>query len=126
MIELTAGIWFRFFIAALATWRLSFLFAREDGPWRIFVRLRRVAGRFALGRALGCVKCMSVWFAVPLALFVGGSLIQVLVIWLGLSGVAALIDEWTRSPFEWKEQPQNELLQRGSDSAVNSTASNES
>ena len=88
---------------------LSSLRAR-NGPWEVFARIRSVAGRVALGRALGCVKCVSVWFAVLSRWFVGGSPRTDVVAWLGLSGVAALIDECTRPPFEWKEESQNELL----------------
>ncbi len=113
-------------VAALATWRLSFLVAREDGPWQLFAHLRRVTENVAMGRAFRCVKCLSVWFAAPLAFFVGGSRGQILVVWLGLSGVAALIDEWTRPPFEWKEQPPNELLRRDSEGTTESAAQDKS
>ena len=37
---------FRFLLAALATWRLAFLLAREDGPWHIFARLRNRLGKW--------------------------------------------------------------------------------
>lgn len=113
-------IWFRFLVAALATWRLSFLVAREDGPWRLFAHIRRAGNRMGIGRALECTKCLSVWFAAPLAWFVGGSIWQMVVVWLGLSGVTVLVDEWTRPPFEWKESSENELLRRESDGAAES------
>ncbi len=68
---------------------------------------------------------MSVWFAVPLAFFVGGSLWQMIVVWLALSGAAALIDEFTRPPFEWKEEPQNELLRAVPDRSADAAAPDE-
>jgi len=34
---------------------------------------------------------------------------------LALSGVTALIDEWTRPPFEWQETKDDDLLRRKSD-----------
>ena len=89
---------FRFVLAALAAWRLAFLVAREDGPFRVFARARR-----ALGRGAACVKCVGVWFSIPLAFFVGGTWVELLVVWLALAGVVALVDEWTRPPFEWRE-----------------------
>lgn len=106
---------FRFALSALAVWRVSFLVAREDGPWNSLTRLRRGLGRGALGKLFGCVKCLSVWVAIPFAFFVGGEWVERLVVWLALSGVASLIDEWTRPPFEWKEAPDDELLRRGRD-----------
>ena len=89
---------FRFVLAGLAAWRVAFLVAREDGPLRAFARLRPL-----LGRGGPCVKCLGVWVSIPLAFFVGGTWIELLVTWLALAGVVALVDEWTRPPFEWRE-----------------------
>jgi len=108
---------FRFVVAALATWRLAFLLAREDGPWRLFARLRSGVGGTFPGQLLQCVKCVSLWVAMPFALFVKGDWSELLVIWLALSGVTALIDEWMRPPFEWQETKDNEVLRRGTDDA---------
>lgn len=105
---------FRFVIAALATWRISFLLAREDGPWQILLRLRKAGGEGNFGRLLRCVKCTSLWVAVPLAFFVGGTWTELAVVWLALSGVASLIDEATRPPFEWQESRDEELLRNNS------------
>lgn len=97
------GVFFRFLIAALATWRLAFLVARERGPWDVFGRLRRSTGHGVAGGLLTCVKCVGLWIAVPFAIFVRGDWWELVVIWLALAGVTALIDEWTRPPFEWRE-----------------------
>jgi len=106
---------FRFILAALATWRLAFLFAREDGPGRIFARLRERLGGGFFGQLLSCIKCVGMWVAIPFAFFVRGSWVELIVIWLALAGVTALIDEWTRPPFEWQEANGNEMLRRESD-----------
>ena len=98
----------RFVLAALATWRLSFLLAREDGPWQVFVRLRRAMGESVFGRSLRCVKCTSMWVALPFDLFLGGTWTMLVVQWLALSGAASLADEWTRPPFEWKETKEDD------------------
>ena len=66
------GGFFRFLIAALATWRLAFLLARERGPWGIFVRLRHSARAGIAGGLLKCVKCVGIWVAIPFAFFVRG------------------------------------------------------
>ena len=93
----------RFVLAALASWRLAFLVAREDGPGSICSRLRRGLGTSSLGKLLSCVKCAGVWIAIPFAWFVGGSWDELVVTWLALAGVTALIDEWTKPPFEWQQ-----------------------
>src|SRR5215831_584524 len=97
------AVLFRFLIAALATWRVAFLIARERGPSDALGQLRRTAGDGMIGQLVKCVKCVGLWVAVPLALFVRGDWVELLVIWLALAGVTALIDEWTRPPFEWQE-----------------------
>jgi len=110
------NITFRFFLAALATWRLSFLLVREDGPWRIFARVRQSLGSGFFAELFGCVKCLGIWISIPFAFFVKhGNWIELVVIWLALSGVTALIDEWLRPPFEWQEATDDGLLRRESD-----------
>ena len=106
---------FRFVLAALATWRVAFLVAREDGPWGCLARLRKALGGGLFGKLIGCVKCAGMWIAIPFAWYVRGTWVELLVIWLALSGVTALIDEWTRPPFEWQETKDDELLRRKSD-----------
>jgi len=103
------GVFFRFLIAALATWRLAFLLARERGPWDIFGRFRRGVGNGAAGELLKCVKCVGLWVAIPFAFFVRGDWWELIVIWLALSGVTALIDEWARPSFEWQEGKEERL-----------------
>jgi hypothetical protein len=106
---------FRFLLAALATWRLAFLLAREDGPWRIFARLRKRLDVGFFSQLLGCVKCVGMWVSIPFAFFVKGDWEELVVIWLALAGVTALIDEWTRPPFEWQETKGDELRHTESD-----------
>jgi heme A synthase len=104
------GVFFRFLIAALATWRLAFLLARESGPWDAASKFRRVVGGGLVGEMLRCVKCLGLWVAAPFAFFVRGDWPELVVIWLALGGVTALIDEWTRPPFEWQETREEGLM----------------
>lgn len=61
-----------FLVLGLATWRLTSLLVKEDGPWDLFARFRSWAGvKFDarsepyaatfLGSLLTCVWCTSVW-----------------------------------------------------------------
>ena len=104
---------FRFVLAALATWRLSFLLVREEGPWHIAADLRNAVKSEFMRELLACVKCTSMWVAIPFAFFVGTTFIELVVVWLALAGVAALIDELTRPPFDWQETENDELLREG-------------
>ena len=101
---------FRFVLASLAAWRLAFLVVREHGPYQTFERARKWAGEGFVGQLVSCVKCVGVWIAVPFALFVGGTNVELLVTWLAIAGVVALIDEVTKPPFEWQPETIDELL----------------
>lgn len=64
-------------LIVLASWRLTSLFAREDGPFNIFARFRHFIGvRYMEGvpvgmnfiaKAITCPWCFSVWVALPFA-----------------------------------------------------------
>lgn len=85
----------RFACALLATWRLTHLFAAEDGPADFVVRIRARLGDSVAGRAMDCFYCLSIWIAAPLALFVAIAPVNWLVMWLALSGGACLLERAT-------------------------------
>lgn len=93
------------------------MLARENGPWNLFDKIRRRFSNGIWGELFGCVKCLGVWIAIPFAFFVKGTWIELFVIWLALAGVTALIDEWTRPPFEWQETTENGMLRRDNESS---------
>jgi len=105
----------RFLLAALAVWRLSFLVAREPGPWNIFSRVRGALAQGSVGSIASCVKCLSLWIAIPFVPFVTRAPVRGFVVWLALSGTASLVDEWTRPAFQWKEGSDDELLRGSTD-----------
>ncbi len=86
-----AGFWIRFVLASLATWRVTHLLAREDGPADLIVRLRARLGSSLAGSLMDCFKCLSLWIAAPAALFVTRNLLDWLFTWLALSGAACLL-----------------------------------
>lgn len=90
------GLWLRLVIAALATWRVTHLLAREDGPFDAIVKFRAWLGN--AGRVLDCFYCLSLWVAAPLALVVSTSLGVWCVVWLALSGAACLMNRITEPP----------------------------
>lgn len=50
-----------FLLVTLATWRLAYLLAREDAPFRLMAKVR---ARWPLGGLLTCLYCTSVWAAI--------------------------------------------------------------
>lgn len=98
------SIWMKFVVAGLATWRVTHLLVSEDGPADIVVRVRRRLGGGVLGRAMDCFWCLSVWIAIPAALFVTRRPLDAAVTWLALSGAACLLERTggavTASPAE--------------------------
>src|SRR5215472_1205282 len=88
----------RLVLAVLAIWRLTHLVAKEDGPWNVFRRLRRMFP----GQLLSCFYCLSVWIAVPFIWFTGGSVPEKLVSWWALSGAAVLLEKATSEQVEIK------------------------
>jgi hypothetical protein len=90
--------WLRLAAAVLACWRVSHLLAAEDGPWDAVVRLRGAAGGGMLGKMMDCFKCVSVWVAAPLAVFVAPGWAERVVAWLAVSGGACLLERLAREP----------------------------
>lgn len=92
-----------FTLAVLATWRVSHLLSREDGPWGLCLKLRRAAGQSFLGKLVGCPYCVSMWAAVPAGCWLGRqgsgcSPTDWMMIWLGTSGGACLIERLAPPP----------------------------
>lgn len=65
-----------FFILGMATWRITSLLVREQGPWNIFERIRELSGIIHdedgnvlaipdnfFADVLSCVWCCSIWVA---------------------------------------------------------------
>jgi hypothetical protein len=79
-------------IAVLAVWRVTHLFWGEDGPWDLFVRLRRLARDRFFGSLLDCFYCLSLWMAAPLAWLLGHTWLERGLLVLALSGGAILLE----------------------------------
>jgi len=82
-------------LASLAVWRLTHLLWGEDGPWEIFLHLRRLAGRSFFGQVLDCFYCLSLWVSLPLACCMGSSWTDRALYWLATSGAAILLERLT-------------------------------
>ena len=84
-------LWFKFVVAVLATWRVAYMLSSEDGPGDCVVRLRRALGDGFLGKLMDCFYCLSVWIALPLAFYVVNKPVDLVVVWLAISGGACVL-----------------------------------
>ena len=82
-------------MATLAVWRLTHLVVEEDGPADIVVRVRRRVGDGAVGGAMDCFYCFSVWAAAACAPTVTRRPRRLPVVALALSGAACLLERTT-------------------------------
>lgn len=105
-------------LCVLAVWRVTHLLWAEDGPGDVFVRLRRLAGTGFFARLLDCFYCLSLWVAAPFAFLAARDWAGRLVLWLGLSGGAILLERATSRPAAaapppavWHEAPPTDNLQ---------------
>jgi hypothetical protein len=106
----------RFGVAALATWRVTHLLAREDGPAAAIARVRETLGDSQLGELMDCFQCASVWVAVPFAFYVARKPADRIAAWLALSGAACLLEE-IASPESRQQGEIDELLWKETSSA---------
>ena len=80
-------VYFTFLVAALATYRISFMIGQEDGPFDLFSRLRgKVGQREWYGRGMHCTLCISFWLSLLAACFISPSWIMVIPYGLGIAG----------------------------------------
>lgn len=92
------GVWLRFVLAVLATWRVTHLLSSEDGPGDLIVRLRARLGQGLAGQLMDCFNCLSLWVAAPAAFFVSRKLLGWTFSWLALSGAACLLERLGHEP----------------------------
>jgi len=83
-------------IGTFSVWRVTHLLAAEDGPWQLMVRLRRRAGEGFFAELLDCFYCLSIWIAAPVAMLIGEGWREWILLWLGLSGSAIVLERLTR------------------------------
>jgi uncharacterized protein DUF1360 len=82
-------------LGILSVWRITHLLYGEDGPADLFVRLRRLAGHSLFGQLLDCFYCLSVWIALPFALWLGRGWQERLLLVPALSAGAIVLERLT-------------------------------
>ena len=94
----------RLALAVLATWRVTHLLAKEDGPADLLAHIRaRLADA---GKLMDCFNCLSVWVAAPIALLTCRKTSDRLLAWLALSGAACLLERAAQEPVVFQTNPE--------------------
>ena len=75
-------------LGILCAWRITHLLQAEDGPWDVIVRLRGFAGEGFAARVIACFYCLSLWVAAPMAIFLGTTPSEQLLLWPAISAGA--------------------------------------
>lgn len=96
-------------LIALASWRIASLLYSEDGPFKVFRRLRAKLGIIhdedgfpaaypenLLGKTFECFWCLSLWVSlfVTLAITFATEVKMPGVLWLGGGAGAIMIEHW--------------------------------
>ena len=119
-------VWYWLVVGVLAVWRVTHLLNAEDGPWQIFVRLRRAAGDGFFGELLDCFYCLSLWVAAPVGWLLGRTWLERLLLIPALSGAASLLERATAPPapmpmpnfIEDVEENKDGVLRKESDASI--------
>jgi hypothetical protein len=82
-------------LGSLGVWRVTYLLTAESGPWDIFERLRQLSRSGLWGGLTGCFYCLSLWVAAPFAVFLATRWQDGILLWLGFSAAAILLERAT-------------------------------
>ena len=82
-------------LSVLAVWRVTHLLVAEDGPWNVFVHLRRASAALRLARLTDCFYCASVWIAIPFSLLISREWSLIAICIPALSGGAIVLERLT-------------------------------
>ena len=102
--------WLAVVLAILATWRVTHLLAREDGPFHFLARVRARLGHGFFGTLMDCFTCISVWIAAPAAYLLSSDLREWTLLWLALSGATCLLERVFEKPVIFQSLPENPKL----------------
>ena len=87
--------WYHLIIGLLSVWRVTHLLHTEDGPFEIFFRMRQRLRTGFLGSLFHCFYCLSIWVAIPAAIWFGHAFMDTLLLVLSFSGGAILLERIT-------------------------------
>lgn len=81
-----------FILGNLLVWRLARLLAKEDGPFEIICDIRERLGNGQLGKLMDCMSCSSVWISLPVAMWLGETTRDEVLLWPALSAGSMFLE----------------------------------
>ena len=87
--------WYLLILQTAAVWRITHLLSKEDGPFDLVFKIRKIAGSGFFGNLIDCFYCLSIWIALPFGLITGKGWEEKLLLWFALSGLACLLERIT-------------------------------
>jgi len=84
--------WYWLVLGVLAVWRVTHLLHVEHGPWGVLAALRDVAAGAGAGELFDCFFCLTLWTAIPAALWIATTWTDRILVWLALSAGAILVE----------------------------------
>jgi hypothetical protein len=85
-------------LGILGVWRITHLLNKEDGPWDLLVRFRKLFGNGFVGKLLDCFYCLSIWVSIPLGIWLGDGWKEKILMVLGFSAGAIILERLTSRP----------------------------
>ncbi|HET7818862.1 MAG TPA: hypothetical protein VFL70_06100 [Bacteroidia bacterium] len=89
----------KYVVVVIVVWRLTHLFALEDGPYDIIIGLRKILGNSLFGHLMDCFYCLSIWIGLSAAFYEGSTWQEVILLCLYYSGASILIEKITNKNF---------------------------
>ncbi|MBN8570400.1 MAG: DUF1360 domain-containing protein [Ignavibacteria bacterium] len=86
--------WYWLGLAILCVWRLTSLICYEDGPFNLFVWLRKKLYQMKLGKLVECFHCMGVWISAIIVLIIFQPAEGTPLIVLSVAGAVSIIERF--------------------------------
>lgn len=83
---------FLFILCVLASWRLSYLITKEDGPFDVIAIIRNKLGNNVFGRMMDCFYCTNLWVSAVIGILISSSVIEFFLFAFSISGAACIIN----------------------------------
>ncbi|MBK8627014.1 MAG: DUF1360 domain-containing protein [Saprospiraceae bacterium] len=84
--------WFWLVISILTVWRLTSLLCYEEGPFKIFNKVRRYLYKLNLGSLVECFHCMAIWVSICIVVLMYPIKFEIFLIIFAVAGGASIIE----------------------------------
>lgn len=89
----------KYLILVVVVWRVTHLVGREDGPFDVVFKFRKMLGNSFFGKLMDCFYCLSIWTGLLAACYAGKTAIEIILLCLYYSGASILLEKATNKNF---------------------------